>query len=43
MTKDNRFENAYYPDMEGREVTMCEVLDRVEEKGKKGGKKKFFL
>ncbi len=34
MTKDTRFENAYYPDMEGREVTMCEVLDRVEEKGK---------
>lgn len=33
MTQDNRFENVYSPDMERREMTMCEVLDRVENRG----------
>lgn len=33
MTRDNRFEEAYNPEMERRETTMCEVLDRVEKKG----------
>ena len=33
MTRDNRFESVYSPDMEGRETTMCEVLDRVENRG----------
>ena len=33
MTQDNRFESVYSPDMERREMTMCEVLDRVENRG----------
>lgn len=33
MTKDNRFENAYNPEMERRETTMCEVLDCIENRG----------
>lgn len=33
MTQDNRFEDVYSPDMEKRAMTMCEVLDRVENKG----------
>ncbi len=33
MTKDNRFEDAYNPEMERRETTMCEVLDRIENRG----------
>lgn len=33
ITQDNRFENVYSPDMERRTMTMCEVLDRVENKG----------
>ncbi|WP_304975868.1 Rpn family recombination-promoting nuclease/putative transposase [uncultured Acetatifactor sp.] len=33
MTQDSRFEDVYSPDMERREMTMCEVLDRVENKG----------
>jgi len=33
MTRDNRFESVYSPDMEGRTMTMCEVLDRVENRG----------
>ena len=33
MTQDNRFESVYSPDMERREMTMCEVLDRVESRG----------
>lgn len=33
MTQDNRFENVYSPDMERRTMTMCEVLDRVENRG----------
>ena len=30
MPEDNRFEDIYSPDMERRTMTMCEVLDRVE-------------
>ena len=33
MTKDSRFEDAYNQEMEGGNVSMCEVLDRVEKKG----------
>ena len=33
MTGDHRFEEAYDNDFEGRETTMCEVLDRVENRG----------
>lgn len=33
MTQDNRFEKVYSPDMERRTITMCEVLDRVENRG----------
>lgn len=37
MTKDNRYEGAYSPDMERRQTTMCEVLDRVENRGLQKG------
>lgn len=37
MTKDNRYENAYSSEMERRETTMCEVLDRIENKGLQKG------
>lgn len=33
MTQDNRFENVYSSDMERRTMTMCEVLDCVENRG----------
>ncbi len=33
MTQDHRFENVYSSDMERRATTMCEVLDRVENRG----------
>ena len=33
MTKDNRFKDAYSPDMEGGNVKMCEVLDKIENRG----------
>ncbi len=33
MTKDNRYEEVYSPDMKGGQTTMCDVLDRVENKG----------
>ena len=33
MTQDNRFAKVYNPDMERRETTMCEVLDRIESRG----------
>ena len=33
MTRDNRFEKVYSPDMERGTTTMCEVLDRVENRG----------
>lgn len=34
MTKDSRFEDAYNQEMKGGNVSMCEVLDKVEKKGK---------
>ncbi len=37
MTKDSRYEGAYSPEMERGQVTMCEVLDRVENKGLQQG------
>ena len=37
MTKDNRFEDVYSPDMEGGDINMCEVLDRIESRGIKKG------
>ena len=33
MTKDNRFEDVYSPDMEGGDINMCEVLDKIENRG----------
>lgn len=33
MTRDNRFEDVYSPDMERRPTNMCEVLERVENRG----------
>jgi len=33
MTKDVRFEDIYNEEMEGRQTTMCEVLDRIENRG----------
>ena len=33
MTGDQRYEEAYSPEMERRQISMCEVLDRVENKG----------
>lgn len=33
MTQDHRFEKVYSSDMERRATTMCEVLDRVENRG----------
>ena len=33
MTRDNRFADVYSPDMERRPTNMCEVLDRVENRG----------
>lgn len=40
MTQDNRYEEVYSPDMERRQTTMCEVLDRVENKGIQKGTQK---
>lgn len=37
MTRDNRFEKAYSPDMEGGRTNMCEVLDRIESRGIRKG------
>lgn len=37
MTQDHRFEGAYSPDMERRPTTMCEVLDRIEDRGVQKG------
>ncbi len=39
MTKDYRFEEVYHPDMERRGTNMCEVLDRIENRGIKKGTK----
>lgn len=33
VTGDQRYEEAWSPDMEGREVKMCEFLDKVENRG----------
>lgn len=33
MIRDNRFEDVYSPDLEKRPTNMCEVLDRVENRG----------
>lgn len=33
VTGDQRYEDAWNPDMEGREVKMCEFLDKVENRG----------
>ena len=38
MTKDNRFEEAYNDAVEGGLQNMCEVLDRVENKGRLAGR-----
>ena len=38
MTKDNRFEEAYNDAVEGGPQNMCEVLDRVENKGRAEGR-----
>ena len=43
MTRDNRFESVYSPDMEGRSTTMCEVLDRVENRGIEKGIQKGII
>ncbi len=40
MTKDNRYNDVYSPDMEGRNVNMCEVLDRVEHRGELRGERR---
>lgn len=37
MTGDHRFEEAYDPPKEGGPQNMCEVLDRVEKKGRQAG------
>lgn len=33
MTKDNRFKDVYSPDMKGGNTKMCEVLDKIENRG----------
>ena len=43
MTRDNRFESVYSPDMEGWTTTMCEVLDRVEDRGIQKGIQKGII
>ena len=42
MTKDYRFEEVYHPDMERRGTNMCEVLDRIENRGIKHGEDAAF-
>lgn len=37
MTGDNRYEEVYSSDMEGRQVNMCEVLEKVEDRGVQKG------
>ena len=40
LTKDNRFERAYNKSKKGKEPkTMCEVLDRVENQGRREGRR----
>ncbi len=43
MTQDNRFDDIYSPDMERRTMTMCEVLDRVENRGIQKGIQKGII
>lgn len=38
MTNDNRFEEAYNENVEGGPKNMCDVLDRVENKGRAEGR-----
>ncbi len=38
MTRDNRFEEAYHDAVEGGPQNMCEVLDRIENKGRQRGR-----
>lgn len=40
MTGDHRFEEAYHNGKEGGPRTMCDVLDRVENKGREEGELK---
>lgn len=40
MTNDNRFEEAYNENVEGGPKNMCDVLDRVENKGRREGEMK---
>ena len=43
MTRDNRFEDVYSPDMERRPTNMCEVLERVENRGIQKGIEKGII
>jgi len=43
MAGDHRFETAFSEEKEGGPVTMCEVLDRIEEKGRKEGRREGAL
>ena len=43
MTGDHRFEEAYHNSKEGGSHTMCEVLDRIENKGREEGIKEGEL
>ena len=38
MSKDNRFEEAYKDDTKGGIHNMCDVLDRIELKGRREGR-----
>lgn len=38
MTQDNRFEKAYHDATEGGLKNMCEVLDKIEDRGRKEGR-----
>ena len=40
MTHDNRFEDVYSSEMERRPTNMCEVLDRIENRGIQKGMEK---
>ena len=41
MTEDKRFEEAYSEEMEGSETNMCEVLDRIQNRGIEQGEEKM--
>lgn len=38
MTQDDRFEEAYHDATEGGLKNMCEVLDKIEDRGRKEGR-----